>query len=669
MKKKGLAIVLSAILVTSQVILGAELSEGTKLQSVIESVKKKIVIPSDLTEFNYNIAGNKYQFDWYDEARNESINIEAKEDAQVLNYQHYKNEEKSMLAQTDYEMAKQEARTFLRKVAPEYEKNLVLKQKYTPSKDDTYHLTYLFQQEGIKVFGKEAYVEVDKKTGEVTGFSGIDYDEHARYEKPQALLTLEDAQTHYLAQIGMDLSYQTYNSYEEKDTLSFLTYKVSNGAQKGISASTGEVLEPYDEVEDSQKPIGNEEVAQDSSTESSAGTTGLTPSEQKAVDESEDFLSAEELKSKWEMSFGGLESMNIAYSNLYQSKTGYLREIVCHKKSETNEQEEARLCVDAVTGELVSYRYIPVSIGTKKYKEWTTEQAHAFLVEVAPDKANQVAFKMVNVLEAEETQQFFVYERQANGLPVSGDGIYLVYDTARGQVTRYDTRWSETSFKKPEGILSQEEVVKYIGLELVYMETDKNHYELAYNHDTFFMQLDAWTGKVVDYDGEEKIETVQGLYTDIKGHPQAAIITKLFNSGIYLNKAELKPDQAVTQQELLALLVRSKRWGEIREDRIYEEAYRLGLLEEKDKTPNQGVTKEEGMSYLIKLAGYEKVANLGGIYQYPYEDKDVSDSKKGSIAIAYGFGWLEKTDYFRPKDELTRAEAMVYLYRELSSNL
>lgn len=143
------------------------------------------------------------------------------------------------------------------------------------------------------------------------------------------------------------------------------------------------------------------------------------------------------------------------------------------------------------------------------------------------------------------------------------------------------------------------------------------------------------------------------------------MITKLFNSGIYLNTKALNPDEAITQQELLTLLVRGLKWGSISEENIYEEAYKLGILEEQDKKPSQMISKEEGIRYLVGATPYKKVASLNEIYQYPYKDEEVSENCKGSIAIAYGFGWLEKGDYFKPKDHLTKAEAMVYIYHLL----
>ena len=46
----------------------------------------------------------------------------------------------------------------------------------------------------------------------------------------------------------------------------------------------------------------------------------------------------------------------------------------------------------------------------------------------------------------------------------------------------------------------------------------------------------------------------------------------------------------------------------------------------------------------------------------------MSESRKGAIAIFYGLGLLDKEEYFRPKETLTKAEAMVYLYRLIESN-
>ncbi len=665
--KKGVALLLSGVLAIPSIVLGVENSKIMKLQNVIEEVKSKIEIPNELIEFSYHLEDEMYQLYWKDETGSESMNVRAEEDGDVLYYHHYKNIERATLAKISYEVAKKNARTFLKQVAPEYEGQLVLKEVSAPTKDYVYRLDYQLEKDGIKVFGKKAYVEVHKQTGEVIKFSGLNYDEKATYHSKSSQLTLEEAEARYLEEIGVKLGYQTRYDYEKKDDISFLAYEIDHTASKGISALTGEVLELYHD-EDKQVKYENE-LSVNSSAESSADEGGLTPSEQKAVDESEGLLSANALKKRWQSDFKILEKMTIKSSNLYQTEDMYIREIICERMDEQIEKRiQATLRVNAVTGELLAYEYTPIQQGEKQYPSWTQKEGDAFLKKVAAKSIQQVSFESMNLPEDEGTLQSFYYQRQENGLPVTKEGIYFTYDLSVGEVTSYYKNWSKASFKKPEGVLTPSQIMKKVGLELVYMQVGQNQYELAYNHETSYGLLDAWTGVGMNYYGEEKVEEVQGVYADIKGHPQEEIITKLFHSGIYLNTKVLNPDEAITQQELLTLLVRGLKWGSISEENIYEEAYKLGLLEEQEKKPNQMITKEEGIRYLTWATPYKKVAGLTEIYQYPYKDEEVSENCKGAIAIAYGLGWLEKSDYFKPKDHLTKAEAMVYLYHLLEES-
>lgn len=664
--KKGIALLLSGILTMPSIVFATENSKSTKLQNVIEEVKDKIEVPSDLTEFNYHLEDEVYQFYWNDETGSESMNVQVEEDGEVLYYHHYKNIERATLAKISYEVAQKNARAFLKQVAPEYEGQLVLKEVSAPTKDYVYRLEYQLEQDGIKVIGKKAYVEVHKQTGEVMKFSGLNYDEKATYDGKSSNLTLEEAEARYLEEIGVKLAYQTRYDYEKKEDIGFLAYEIDNTTSKGISAVTGEVLELYQDENKQVKYEGKEELSVNSSVGSSADRGGLTPSEQKAVDESEGLLSAEELKTRWQSDFKILEKMTIKNSNLYQTEDIYIREIICELTDVQMEKRiQATLRVNAVTGELLAYEYNPIQQGEKQYPSWTQKEGDAFLKKVVAESIQQVSFENMNLPEGQGTRQSFYYQRQVNGLPVAKEGIYFTYDLSVGEVTSYYKNWSKASFKKPEGVLEPAQIMKKVGLELVYMQVDQNQYELAYNHESSYGLLDAWTGVGRNYYGEEKVDEVQGVYTDIKGHPQEEVITKLFNSGIYLNTKALNPDEAITQQELLTLLVRGLKWGSISEENIYEEAYKLGILEEQDKKPSQMISKEEGIRYLVGATPYKKVASLNEIYQYPYKDEEVSENCKGSIAIAYGFGWLEKGDYFKPKDHLTKAEAMVYIYHLL----
>ena len=667
MKRKFIALLLGALLAMPQVSFGAELNESSILQGVIESVKKKISVPEKLSEFNYHLSDETYQLNWNDEKGNEAINMRVEVDGDILSYYYYDGKNYSILAKVDDEEAKKNAEAFLKQVAPEYAKLLVFQGVSAPSKENTYTFRYDLVENGIKVLGETVLVRVDKQTGTVVEFNGISYDTGRTYVGKEAKISLAEAEALYLEKIGIKLAYQTWYDYLKKEKNSFLAYMVNNPEHKGIHASTGAVTEP---MQDEKQYFGNKESLEESSDAASANSSGanLTPSEQKAVDETKNVLSAEVLKAKWEPYFNILSTMEITSNRLYKGDKTYFRNIISKKKSDSENEETVSLYVDAMTGELWSYNYNPVDEKKDMGASWTEKEANALIQKLAPEVFNEIKFEEVDVPEYDKSQQHFSYSRLVNNIPVANDGIYFTYHKGFGIITSYHKKWTDTTFKSPQGILTEQEIVKNIGLELVYMKTAEQHYELVYNHETNTMLLDAFSGKEVTYSGEEKEEEVQGIYTDIKGHPQEAIIRKLFNSGIYLNESTLNPDSPITQKEMLTLLLQTKRHSVLSEEKLYEQAYELGLIDESEKNPTKKVIREDGIFYLINLTDFNKVATLSEIFKYPFKDENVSEGRKGAIAIAYGLGLLDKKDYFKPKETMTKAEAMVSIYRLIENN-
>ena len=71
--------------------------------------------------------------------------------------------------------------------------------------------------------------------------------------------------------------------------------------------------------------------------------------------------------------------------------------------------------------------------------------------------------------------------------------------------------------------------------------------------------------------------------------------------------------------------------------------------------------------YVVRLFGQEPLENLGDIYKLDYDDSDeISNNLKGHIAIARGLGLIRGEGNFRPKDNLTREEAVVIIYNILN---
>ncbi|MBE6024659.1 MAG: hypothetical protein E7231_16040 [Cellulosilyticum sp.] len=632
-----------------QIGYATENEKSNALEQAILGVKTQIQIPEALSEFEYSENNEKYYLSWEALEGKQSLSVTCEADGDILRYNYYDGLDYSGLASISYEEAKSSAEDFLKQVAKDYASSLKLKEISTPNQDDTYTFNYEWIHEGIKVFNQEVEVNVSKQTGQVVYFSGISYDVDTKFEDTLPKLSLEEAEKAYIEKIGLDLAYSCYTDAEDKEK-SYLAYEVANYRREGIRADTGEVI----------KGINSGGIQYDKGvTEADTADTmtlanGLSEAEQKEVDQRKEFIAQEVIKVQAEAFFPILKEMQIMDTQLSQSNGQYIRRIFFEGK----EEENARLVVNAVTGEILSYYYsegarnsIMIEVNQDGSVGWNAEKANAFVKKIVPDLFESLELHDTIADDNLLKGQNFYYQRKVNDIPVMGDSIRISYDLELKQVTSYEKNWSEASFKKPTSILTKEQVVKQVGLELVYMLEENGEYALAYNHPIASKHLDAFSGKEVNYRGEviEKEETT-GFYTDIKGHPYEKIITSLYDSGIYLDTKKLVPDAPITKGEMLDLI----------------EQLHLDLPEEMSKEGlEQVLTKEEGIYYLVGSTAYSKLAQSYEIFNNPYKDEDIDETLKGYIAIAYGLGWLPQQENLNPKEPLTKAEAMVYLYNVL----
>ncbi|QEH68597.1 hypothetical protein EKH84_09520 [Cellulosilyticum sp. WCF-2] len=663
MRKKFLLLTVIAMLVP-QVSFANEKTQG--LEGLLGKVKAKIEVPKAFTEFNYNQSGEDYRFIWQDqEGKQGSLYVECESDGDILSYRlNLYHTSDSTLAKIDWETGKAKAESFLNQVVPEYAKALVLRERTAPSSDYDYTYVYDLYHEGVKVFNQVIYVNVNKQTGEIKSFSGIDFSERT-YNANQPKITLEQAEVGYLKQVGLPALYKTYYDWKTEEKSSFLVYKLQNGERKGIDAATGALVVHYKNEDNELYKEATTEESQSVTAKNDSGASGLTPSERKAVEETKGLLSVEVILDKVAKHFPRVKSATVSRNNLYKQKEIYIRQIVL--KDEVN-KTNVSLTVDAKTAEIENYYFwSSTSPETAEY-HWSEKEAASFLSQVAPQQ-----FKETKLIEDEYTNEDmtttnYYYGRLVNHLLVDGEGLSITYDQRLGEVTSYSKNWSQMSFKSPEGMMSKENAVKNIGLELVYMETSEDVYRLAYTTRETYMLLDAFNGKEVDYSGKVMEEEAQKFYTDLKGHPKEALIKKLFDSGIYLKGEKLKPDLPISEEDFLNLLCQVTQGYKPDENENvsgwYKEVTGKATLDKQ-----QTLTREKSVYDMISATPYKKIASISELYVYPFEDKQYDEALKGHISVAYGLKLIQKdkTGLFRPKDKLTRAEALEMMYYLLLS--
>ncbi len=669
MKVKGIiALILTTIFIIPSTIMASEMDK--ELESLILIVKEKIEVPKECTEFNYDVQSNEegviYNLHWSTKDRDKvNIHVEVEQEGNIIGYSNYTyKEEYSILAKASYEQGLKSAKDFIAKIELPYKNDLHLYEQANITQGSEY--TYLFYdyENGIKVKDRRVDITVDKQTGKVTHFKGP-RTYKGTYDKATPKLSLNDAKKAYLEKIEIPLVYKLYYDYKQNGINSFPAYMVYNINNKAIDALTGEVITGYNSY-------GVYAGGSKMESESALDEQVLTPQEQKATEEAKHLISKHEAKQKAEKYFKRIKEADIqnATLNKFINSNEYVWNLHLTSKSSV---ESMYLSVNAETGEILSY-YCYLDAPNDKIdvkEEGVKEKVEVFLKNIAKGKYPLTRYKnkkeeiLPMPSETENTSLMYDYERLVNGIPVSGNGLSVVYNTYYDEITSYSNTWNEIIFKDILNVVSEDKIVDLIGLELMYIDKDKSHKVLAYTHEETVMAFDPFTAKSINYyDGTPYHSEKRAFYDDVKGHPKEAIIRKLYDSGVMLPGKSLKPNEKINQLDFLRLVLKESSEN-VSDENIYDRAIAQGILSESEKDSTHNITKEEAIKYIINSTPYKKVASLTEIYRYPYEDeKEVDEKLKGYVALAYGLGIIEKdqTNLLTPKETLTRAEAMQMIY-------
>lgn len=701
--RKLMAIVLTVLLVMPQAVFGKSISN--ELEALIIKTKSTIEVPEELTEFTYNISTKDkedkeqyYNMSWTDKEREigqVSVLVDSKGHLIQYNKYSYYKEKKQKEVTISQEEGLKLAKLFLDKVMLPEDGEIKEGMYIRPGQGDTY--SYVFDQyrDGIKVYQQKVNVEIDKETGEVVRFVRFD-PFNGNYEKKGSVISLEEAQSQYLKQLDLSLSYNIKRDYKEKTIQAFPLYQIDKGRGKGISATTGEIIEVYNENDYS--PMYNREMKADGAPE--AAESKLTSEEEIAVGELGTFLTPEQILKDASRYFPELKDESVKidkeylYKDIYNNR--YIWRITALKGDETSlkdmnaQQVSLKIAsgdtaglteedtyvvnieADAKTGEVLGY-FINRPY-TESVQESNAEEAkksiETFLQAIAPAKYKEVRLKANNT-EPKKGERYLTsyYERIANGVPIQGDGFVVTYDSVRKTIVGYDNNWSNVSLKELSTVMPKEEVVKNLGLELMYVSKDKNNKVLAYISPEDYMAFEPYTGQRINaYDGmpyeglESKI-----AYEDIAGHKLEAVIKKLYDRGIALEGKFFKPNEKISQVDFMRMLMGMTSSTNTQEE-VYERAVRQEILTQEEVNDTKNVTVLEACKYVMRYLGYKDVAELKDIYTLPFEAQGIKAEDKGYVALAYGFGIVDKESVALIKENkvLSRAESAQIIYQMIT---
>lgn len=656
---KKLVSIMSAFAITASMLTPAVFAENNNMQTVLESVKQRVDIPSECTEFSSGTQTNDnmtlYNFEWSlsNEETYKYIEIECFDNGVITSYTagggFYPYSDNPSIPSVSKEDAKKNAEDFLEELNPDFPYELKVEDDSNASlHSDAYSFSVETYVNGIR-FDDMGYIRVNGETGEVSDCS-IGY-VPVEFQSIENAISREDAQKAYSEKLGLEMIYRTYTDDDGKD-IAYPVYVQKYDYNKYINAITGEVTDLSEHRDRNyMMKTGGSAMAEDASAEK-----GLSPQEIQEIENVKGLISKEDIEKQLRNNqmLGIPKSVSIDRINL--SKI-YNKEKYIYSINMSDTDNNIYINADAKTGEITSYfRYC----GSDNAD--VLEQNDKAFKELAGNKADEYKYN-------KESKN---YERYVNGIRVDSDTALVAYN---GDVLKsYRITYTDAAFPSTDNAMSTGDAEKVMferdGYELIYVLNASTAIPV-YKHSA--VSINPFTGKYVDYrneeitDGENKLE-----YSDIDGHYAEKYINELAYYGVGFESGEFRPDEKITQKDYLALLTSIYDRGIIvlRGDKeqsayIYRNAQRRNIISEDERDDDSIITREKAAVYMIRAIGAEEYAKYNDIYVSPF--KDVTENKGYSALLsAMGVVSGDENGNFNPNREITRAESVVMIYNYLT---
>lgn len=655
--KKITAIIVSLMMVFAALPVFADGGENEK---ALLTVKSKVDITEDMTEFEYskNTSDGKdyYYFQWSDEDGNKNISVAADSEGRIENYYSYDeslySEEKIKLIRVTNKEAEEEAEKFVRKAFPEmYESDidsLRLDGKATSSHasgaSKRFTVTFDRYYRDVRVFGNSIEVSIYASNDMlcVTNvYSTVDYD--ASFDESECASLTEE---NYRKASPLSFYYKTVYGEEESVKL------VYSAAKEFISEKTGEKIE----YEGSERYFSEMQSAAGDESGGYGANMKISPREQAELSNMDGLLGADEaeqlLRAMPELDMDGMKR---TYSNTYKNTYGAEGYFISQYYSDEENDISLDAQINAETGEIISvyrYEYGRSDKATDAEKAAAVKAAKAFAEKMQPEKIKEC--------ETVENETGISAVREVNAVRYPANYINCAFDAKSGKLSRYTLEWDAdvSGFTDQKGAMSEE-----AAYDRIFDLTEAEHVWVS-DGKVYQRALTIGKEQVIDALSGENLgaaESAAPEYTDISGHWAEEMIEELKNQGIYLDGDTFRPDEAITREDAAKLFgcvfyYMSFARGEIN-------PYYASRLEITEENAKEAITRGDAFEMFTSMMGLGEVTKLD-IYKPTFADSDKFQSGIGSAEILKAMGIITG-DEARPGDSLTRAEAAVMVYRYL----
>lgn len=698
------------------------------LEAAIKTVKAKITVPANYSEFNYYFRDASTYSDaywtmtWSTRDGNSHITISCDDDYHITSFSKYNySKTESGISKYLKKELKKTADDFISKVAPE----TIGKLEYVDANfDSLYSGNYIYNyqrtEKGIPFPDNHVQVYVNSITGEVTSLN-VNWLYDAKIPAAAAKLTKEEAAKLIKENMKMKLVYRSsyYSIYDTAAGAEKKAYLVYEPTQPYISvdANTGKVyLTRTEWVNTAAKDSSVAETAAGATDDRGNVSNQLTPEEITRIEELGNVISKEKaIKAVTGNSSLYLDKNLTSYSATLnkledgKGKTNYVWNISLNDPREVNYEKDtsyyrayAYATVDAVSGKILSFYASVKSYYDEVNKKWNTvkvaynkeksrEIFEQFLKKQINDRFSKSVLSETNddyVVYYKNDQPVYggyayLYNRTNEGIEYPNNRIYGSVDGVTGKIYSFGSYWDEgIVFESAKGAMTAEKA----------METylSKEGYSLKYEINQITKYKDSkQTKEYYDYNDLASVEyEVRLVY-----RPDITPSTLSPFTGDQLDyRGEVyKENKAYTYQDITdekryrnILLLADMNIGfegekflpeqSITVDELNELMNKIGYSYYIDavKTVQKDtrlITREEIAQSFISKLGLDKMAQLQGIYKTGFADEASINAKYlGAVALAKGLGLMnaDSNQNFNPKNNVSRYDAIELVLNYIS---
>lgn len=662
MKKRAAALILLITVLGTIVVGAAEIS----VSDVLKTVKERIEDTDGYTDFESNIyedgSGNVvYSFSWQkNNDYYERLYVNCTQSGIITSYsddsaEYPENGIKFIQNRIPAAEAVKRAQRLADELNPSFAGELIVEM---PEVYSRYAFGIKRVKNGLAVKGDGGRIILDKNAEKICSYE-VSVTENHEVLPAENLISKDEAVKNYAEKLGMELEYKfgyDYNRETHKtERKLYLQYTAYNG--KKINAVTGETVIPSEN--DTYKYSAAGSVMNSMNSAETAEDSMFSKTELAELEK------VNGLKTKAELIKIAQEALSIN-ENLENvgfeiRKESYYTDVPVQYLAVVKFKSQgkyANVSLNAATGEIV---YMNKNKAAEGESRLTAEKLKAIADETA-EKFCGMKFKEYKAEEYSENG-YFTYTRYINGIKFDTDKISVGINRTTGDVESYSVNYTDADFPSSDGVISKYAALKclfgQVTYEPVYIKTDDKLMIPAYDFtDGKPLSVNAETGELIQNGKEYKDDIIK--YNDMENHYAKTAAEVLAELGHGFDGGSFKPDEYITQKEFLNLL-----FGKDNKD-VYEwvEIEKAGV----DKNETAFVTKEDAAKILVY--------NLGnGMFELAEEDifkapfADVTENI-GFAAILKGKKIVNGDEYgmFCPKENLTRANAAVMIYRYFVSN-